>query len=57
LIATTFLVGLEAAQVFVFSRTTDGTALVVAGAAAAAAAMAAGVAGGRPVATVRAEGR
>ena len=57
LIATTFLVGLEAAQVFVFSRTTDGTALVVAGAAAAAAAMAAGVAGRRPVATVRAEGR
>jgi VanZ family protein len=56
LIATTFLIGLEAAQVFVFSRTTDGTAFVVAGAAAAAAAMLAG-AGRRPVATVRAEGR
>ena len=58
LIATTFLVGLEAAQIFVFSRTTDGTAFVVAGAAAAVAAMLAGVAGRRPVATVRAaEGR
>jgi VanZ family protein len=35
LIATTFLVGLEAAQVFVFSRTTDATALLVASATAA----------------------
>jgi VanZ family protein len=57
LIATTFLIGLEAAQIFVFSRTTDGTAFAVAGAAAVAAAMLAGVAGRRPVATARAEGR
>ena len=57
LIATTFLVGLEAAQIFVFSRTTDGTAFAVAGAAAVAAAMLAGVAGRRPVAPARAEGR
>jgi len=57
LIATTFLVGLEAAQIFVFSRTTDGTAFVVASAAAAAAALLAGVAGRRRVAAVRAEGR
>jgi hypothetical protein len=57
LIATTFLVGLEAAQIFVFSRTTDGTAFVVAGAAAAAAAMCAGVAGRRFSAAAGAEGR
>jgi glycopeptide antibiotics resistance protein len=57
LMATTFLVGLEAAQIFVFSRTTDGTAFVVAGAAAAAAAMLAGIAGRRSAATIRAGGR
>jgi glycopeptide antibiotics resistance protein len=57
LIAATFLVGLEAAQIFVFSRTTDGTAFLVAGAAAAAAAILAGVAGRRSVATIRAGGR
>ena len=57
LIATTFLVGLEAAQIFVFSRTTDGTAFLVADSAAAAAAVLAGVAGRHTVATVRAEGR
>lgn len=57
LIATTFLIGLEAAQIFVFSRTTDGTAFAVAGTAAVAAAMLAGGAGRRPVATARAEGR
>jgi glycopeptide antibiotics resistance protein len=56
LIAMTFLIGLEAAQIFVFSRTTDGTAFVVAAAAASAAALLAGVAGRRPVATVGAEG-
>ena len=55
LIATTFLIGLEAAQIFVFSRTTDGTAFAVAGAAAVAAVMLAGVAGRRTVATARAE--
>jgi glycopeptide antibiotics resistance protein len=54
LIAATFLVGLEAAQIFVFSRTTDGTALLVAGAAAAAAATLAGLAGRRSVAPIRA---
>jgi hypothetical protein len=57
LIATTFLVGLEAAQIFVFSRTTDGTALAVAAAAAVAATLVAGVVGRRPVAMARAEGR
>ena len=57
LIATTFLVGLEAAQIFVFSRATDGTAVLVAGAAAAAAAMVSGVAGRRSLAAVGAEGR
>jgi len=57
LVATTFLTGLEAAQIFVFSRTTDGTAFAVASAAAVAAVMLAGVAGRRPVATARAEGR
>jgi VanZ family protein len=57
LIATTFLIALEAAQIFVFSRTTDGTAFVVAGASAAAAAMLAGLAGRRPVAALGAEGR
>ena len=55
LIATTFLIGLEAAQIFVFSRTTDGTAFAVAGTAAVAAAMLAGVTGRRPVATARTE--
>jgi VanZ family protein len=57
LLATTFLIALEAAQIFVFSRTTDGTAFVVAGGCAAAAAMLAGVAGRRPVANAGAEGR
>jgi glycopeptide antibiotics resistance protein len=50
LVAITFLIGLEAAQIFVFSRVTDGTALLVAGTTAAAAAMLAAVAGGRPIA-------
>jgi VanZ like protein len=50
LVATTFLVGLEAAQIFVFSRTTDGTALIVAsGAAATAAAVAAATGRRRPI--------
>jgi len=57
LIATTFLVGLEAAQIFVFSRTTDGTAFAVAAAAAVAASLVAGVVCRRPVAMARAEGR
>jgi glycopeptide antibiotics resistance protein len=57
LVATTFLIALEAAQIFVFSRTTDGTAFAVASAAAAAAAVLAGMAGRRPVSTARAEGR
>ncbi|HMF97788.1 MAG TPA: VanZ family protein [Vicinamibacterales bacterium] len=52
LIATTFLVGLEAAQIFVFSRTTDATALVVAAGAAVMAAMLASVAGRRRPRTV-----
>jgi VanZ family protein len=47
LIATTFLVGLEAAQIFVFSRTTDATALIVASVAAAVAAALASAAGRR----------
>ncbi|HJZ74730.1 MAG TPA: VanZ family protein [Vicinamibacterales bacterium] len=47
LIAATFLVALEAAQVFVFSRTTDATALIVAIVTAAAAAACASVAGRR----------
>ncbi|HKB12961.1 MAG TPA: VanZ family protein [Vicinamibacterales bacterium] len=50
LIATTFLIGLEAAQVFVFSRVTDATALFVASGAAAAGALLASATGTRPVA-------
>ena len=47
LIAILFLVALEAAQIFVFSRTTDATALIAAAAAAAVAAAAASIAGRR----------
>jgi VanZ family protein len=47
LLAMTFLIALEAAQIFVFSRTTDGTAMIVAIVAASAAAALAGSAGRR----------